>query len=64
MSSNLNALSTQRVGSALVSAYGVCILSISLEVVCVDSEEKSLIKYFAESGSKHLKTVYCFIMWH
>ena len=39
VSSNLNALSTQRVCSTLVSAHGVCVLCLSLEVLCVNSEE-------------------------
>ena len=37
--SNLNALSTQRVCRTLVSAYGVCVLCLSAEVLCVNSEE-------------------------
>ena len=37
VSSNLNAQSTQRVCSALVSAYSVCVLCLSFEVLCVNS---------------------------
>ena len=44
MSSNLNALSMQRVCSTLASAYGVCVLYLSLEVLCVNSEEQSLVQ--------------------
>ena len=39
VSSNLNALFTERVCSTLVSAYGVSGLCLSLAVLCVNSEE-------------------------
>ena len=46
VSPDLNALSAQRVCSTSVSAYGVCILCVSLEVLCVKCEEGILIKLF------------------
>ena len=36
VSPDLNALSAQRVCSTSVSAFGVCALCLSLEVLCVD----------------------------
>ena len=46
VSPNLNALSSQWACSASVSAYGVCVLCLSLEVLCVRCEEGILIKLF------------------
>ena len=45
-SHDLNALSAQRVCSTSVSAYGVCILCLSCEFLCVKCEEKILLKLF------------------
>ena len=46
MSPDLNVLSAQRVCSTSVSAYGVCVLCLSLEVLCAKCEEGILIKLF------------------
>ena len=55
MSPDLNTLSTQRVCSISVSAYGVCGSCLSLEVLCVNSEEKSLVKLFEPIFCRKLK---------
>ena len=55
----------KRVYSTLVSAYGVCVLCLSLDILCVNSEELSLVILLepkvCRKRSKHLKTVNCFI---
>ena len=65
VSPDLKVLSAQRVCSTSVSAYGVCVLCLSLEVLCLRCEEGILIKLteptFRDSCGKHLKTVYCII---
>ena len=45
---DLNALSSQRICSASVSVYGVYVLCLSLEVLCVKCEEGILIKLFVQ----------------
>ena len=66
VSTDLNALSTQRVCSTSISTYGVCVLCLLLEVLCVKCEEEIFIKLFdplfRDSRYYHLKTVYCFII--
>ena len=46
MSPDLNVLSTQRDCSTSVSAYGECVVTLSLAVLCVKCEEEILIKLF------------------
>ena len=43
MSPDRNELSSQNVCSATESAYGVCVMCLSLEVLCVRCEEGILI---------------------
>ena len=46
VSPDLNALSSQSVCGASVSAYGIYVLYLFLEVLCVKYEEEILIKLF------------------
>ena len=46
VSHDLDAMSAIMVCSKSVSAYGVCVLCLSLEVLCVKCEEAILIKLF------------------
>ena len=43
---DLNALSAQRVYNTSVSAYGVCVLCLSWEFLCMKCEEEILLKLF------------------
>ena len=55
VSPDLNALSAQMVWRTSVSAYGVCVLCLSLEALCVKFEEgilqKSLTQYLEKADS-------------
>ena len=67
MISNHNALSTQRVCSKPVSAYGVCVLCLSFEVLCVNSDEQSLVKLFEPIFCRNLKKtseISVLLYWH
>ena len=64
MSSNFKAFSVQRISSASVSASGVCVMCLSLEVLCLECEDY-IMKLFETTVCRSLmfavKEVACFI---